>query len=74
MRQSQFFAIMHLRDLLVKQMDKERTKPIKKARDVLLLIDGILENFDAFYNFGDNVNVFMSIDYKKNITKIKIGA
>lgn len=73
MRQTQFFAMVHFRDLLVKQMDRERRQPIKKARDVLLLIDGILENFDAFYNFGDNVNVYMSVDDKKHIEKIKIG-
>ena len=42
-----------------------------------MLLDAILydaNSFEYFYNFGDNVNVYLTTDEKKKIVEMKIGA
>lgn len=57
--------------------DKSRIRPLKTAREVIMLLDAILydvNSFEYFYNFGDNVNVYLTTDEKKKIVEMKIGA
>ena len=77
MRSAKFDAILQFRNLLEKQTDKGRRRPIKTAKEVIMLLDAILDNynsFECFYNFGDNVNVYLTTDEKKKIVEMKIGA
>ena len=77
MRRIKFDTMVTFRNLLVKQISKDRKKPLKTAKDVLLLIDAILydyRSFECFYDFGDNVNVYLHIDDKNKIQKISISA
>lgn len=77
MRRIKFDTMVTFRNLLVKQISKDRKKPLKTAKDILLLIDAILydyKSFDCFYSFGDNVNVYLHTDDKNKIQKISISA
>ena len=65
------------RNLLAKQTSKDIKKPLKTAKEVLMLIDAILydaNSFEYFYTFGDNCGVYLTVDEKNKIYKIKIGA
>lgn len=76
MRQAKFNAIVSFRNLLEKQTRKDTRRPIKTAKEVMMLIDAILYDalsFEHFYNFGDNVDVWISVDEKKKIERIKVG-
>ena len=77
MRSAKFDAILQFRNLLEKQTDKDRKRPLKTAKEVIMLLDAILydaNSFECFYNFGDNVNVYLTTDEKKKIVEMKIGA
>ena len=77
MRSDKFNAILQFRNLLEKQTDKGRRRPLKTAKEVIMLLDAILydaNSFEYFYNFGDNVNVYLTTDEKKKIIEMKIGA
>lgn len=54
--------------------DKSRLKPLKTAKEMLMLLNALVDNFDAFYTLGDEVNVYYSKDDKGKIKDIKIGA
>lgn len=71
-----FNTMVAFRNLLKKQTDKNTMKPLKTAKEVLMLIDAILYDavsFEHFYRFGDDCNVWVSVDDKKKIVRIKIG-
>lgn len=77
MRQAKFRALVSFRNLLEKNINKDAHKPLKTAKEVMMLVDAILYDamsFEHFYNFGDDVNVWVSVDDKRKITKIKVGA
>lgn len=77
MRNIKFNTIVSFRNLLEKQTSKNIRKPIKTAKEVMMLLDAILydaNSFEHFYNFGDNTDVYMVVDDKNKIVKIKIGA
>lgn len=77
MRSDKFNAILQFRNLLEKQTYKGRRRPLKTAKEVIMLLDAILydaNSFEYFYNFGDNVNVYLTTDEKKKIVEMKIGA
>lgn len=77
-RHNKFLTIVTFKNLLEKQINKNMTRPIKTAREVYLLLDAILENFDAFDCLGDNVSVYHIVDgeniRKDKIIRMKIGA
>ena len=76
MRSEKFNTMVAFRNLLRKQTDKNTMKPLKTAKEVLMLIDAILYDavsFEHFYNFGDDCDVWVSVDDKKKIVRIKIG-
>ena len=75
MRSEKFNTMVAFRNLLAKQTNKNTMKPLKTAKEVLMLIDAILYDavsFEHFYNFGDDCNVLVSVDDKKKIVRIKI--
>lgn len=75
MRNAKFNAILQFRNLLEKQTNKDRKRPLKTAKEVMMLLDAILydsNSFEYFYNFGDNVNVYLSKDEKNKIVKMEI--
>lgn len=77
MRRIKFDTMITFRNLLAKQISKDMKKPLKTAKDVLLLVDAILydyKSFECFYDFGDNVNVYLYVDDKNKIQKISISA
>lgn len=76
MRSENFNTMVAFRNLLTKLTNKNTIKPLKTAKEVLMLIDAILYDavsFDHFYSFGDDCNVWVSVDDKKKIVRIKIG-
>lgn len=76
MRQAKFRAMVEFRNLLEKNINKDARKPLKTAKEVMMLVDAILYDslsFEHFYNFGSDVNVWVSVDEKRKITKIKVG-
>ena len=76
MRNIKFNTIVSFRNLLEKNMSKDARKPLKTAKEVMMLVDAILYDamsFEHFYNFGDDVNVWVSVDDKRKITNIKVG-
>lgn len=76
MRQAKFNAIVSFRNLLEKNINKDARRPLKTAKEVMMLVDAILQDalsFEHFYNFGDDVNVWISVDEKKKIERIKVG-
>ena len=76
-RSDKFNTMVSFRCLLEKQISKNTRRPLKTAKEVLMLVDAILydvNSFDAFYNFSDNVNVYLHIDDKRKIQKISISA
>lgn len=77
MRSAKFNAILQFRNLLEKQTDKNRRRPLKTAKEVKMLLDAILydaNSFEYFYNFGDNLNVYLIQDEKNKIVGMKVGA
>lgn len=77
MRSAKFNAILQFRNLLEKQIDKNRRRPLKTAKEVKMLLDAILydaNSFECFYNFGDNLNVYLIQDEKNKIVGMKVGA
>lgn len=76
MRRTKFNTIVSFRNLLKKNIDRSARKQLKTAKEVMMLVDAILYDavsFEHFYNFGDDANVWISLDDKKKITKIKVG-
>lgn len=76
MRSEKFNTMVAFRNLLTKQTDKNTKKPLKTAKEVLMLIDAILYDavsFEHFYTFGDDCGVWVTVDDKKKIVRIKIG-
>lgn len=76
MRSEKFNTMVAFRNLLAKQTDKNTMKPLKTAKEVLMLIDAILYDavsFEHFYNLGDDCDVWVTVDDKKKIVRIKIG-
>lgn len=77
MRRIKFDTMVTFRNLLAKQISRDVKRPLKTAKDVMLMVDAILydwQSFECFYNFGDNVNVYLHIDDKNKIKKISISA
>ena len=76
MRSAKFNTMVAFRNLLEKQTSKSIRKPLKTAKEVLMLIDAILydaNSFEHFYNFSDNVDVYLTTDEKNKIVKISVG-
>ena len=76
MRSAKFNAIVSFRNLLEKQTSKNTRKPLRTAKEVMMLLDAILydaNSFEDFYSFGDDVDVFVGVDDKKKICKICVG-
>ena len=76
MRSEKFNTMVAFRNLLTKQTDKNTMKPLKTAKEVLMLIDAILYDavsFEHFYTFGSDCDVWVTVDDKKKIVGIKIG-
>lgn len=80
-RHSEFMAILHFKNLLERQIDKNSYKPLKTAKEVMMLVNAILDNFEAFYTLGDNVAVYLSVEkddtkrlLARKIKDISIGA
>ena len=76
MRSEKFNTMVAFRNLLAKQTDKNTMKPLKTAKEVLMLIDAILYDavsFEHFYTLGDDCDVWVTVDDKKKIVRIKIG-
>lgn len=69
-----FLATLMVKNLCEKMADKSRVKPFKTAKEMLMLLNALVDNFDAFYTLGDDVNVYYSKDDKGKINNIKIGA
>lgn len=69
-----FLATLMVKNLCEKMADKSRLKPLKTAKEMLMLLNALVDNFDAFYTLGDEVNVYISKDDKGKIKDIKIGA
>lgn len=69
-----FLATLMVKNLCEKMADKNRLKPLKTAKEMLMLLNALVDNFDAFYTLGDNVNVYYSKDDKGKIKDVKIGA
>lgn len=73
-RRERFWAVLQLRNLLEMNISKESIKSLRTAKEALMLINAVLDNFDCFYLLGDSSNVYLTVDEKKKITGIKIGA
>lgn len=76
MRSAKFNAILQFRNLLEKQINKNRRRPLRTAKEVKMLLDAILydaNSFEYFYNFGDDVDVYIIQDGKNKIVGMKIG-
>lgn len=76
MRKAKFNTMVGFRNLLVKQTSKSIRKPLKTAKEVLMLVDAILydaNSFEHFYNFSDDCDVWVKVDDKNKIIGIKIG-
>lgn len=76
MRHAKFNAIVSFRNLLEKNINKDAHRPLKTAKEVIMLLDAILydaNSFEHFYCFGDDINVWISVDEKKKIERIKVG-
>lgn len=69
-----FLATLMVKNLCEKMADKSRLKPLKTAKEMLMLLNALVDNFDAFYALGDEVNVYYSKDDKGKIKDVKIGA
>lgn len=68
-----FLTTLMVKNLCEKMIDKNRIKPLKTAREMLMLLNALVENFDAFYTLGDEVNVYCTTDEKGKIKAVKIG-
>lgn len=76
MRKARFDTMVAFRNLLAKQTSKSTRKPIKTAKEVLMLVDAILYDvisFEHFYTFSDDCDVWVKVDEKNKIVGIKIG-
>ena len=69
-----FLATLMVKNLCEKMADKSRSKPFKTAKEMLMLLNALVDNFDAFYVLGEDINVYYSKDDKGKINNIKIGA
>lgn len=77
MRNAKFNTMVAFRNLLEKQTNKNTRKPLRTAKEVMMLLNAILydaNSFEYFYTFGDNIGVYLITDDKNKIVKIKIGA
>lgn len=77
MRNVKFNTIVAFRNLLEKQTNKNTRKPLRTAKEVMMLLNAILcdaNSFEYFYTFGDNTGVYLITDDKNKIVKIKVGA
>jgi seryl-tRNA(Sec) selenium transferase len=65
-------TLIKLKNLVERQTDKNRRRPLKTAKEVLMLIDGCLENYNDFDKYGDMVDCFLVVDDKNKVVKIKV--
>lgn len=65
-------TLIKLKNLVERQTDKNRRRPLKTAKEVLMLIDGCLENCNDFDKYGDMVDCFLVVDDKNKVVKIKV--
>jgi hypothetical protein len=76
MRSTKFNTLVSFRNLLEKQTRKDVRKPLKTAKEVMMLLNAILydaNSFEYFYTFGDNTGVYLITDDKNKIVKIEVG-
>lgn len=69
-----FLATLMVKNLCEKMADKSHLKPLKTAKEMLMLLNALVDNFDAFYTLGDEVNVYCTTDEKGKIKDVEIGA
>lgn len=71
------YKLIILRDLVEQQISKTRLRPLKTAKEVLMLIDAVLEDvysIEHFDTFGDESDVYIRLvkDENKLIRQQKI--
>lgn len=67
-----FIKMLQFRFLLEKQVSKLCRRPLRTAKDVLMLVIAIQLDFDVFTKYGDNAEVWVTVDDKGKIIQIKL--